>query len=75
MNLRLREPKFMVRVGAACLLLANLSRWFLHPSADSSRGLVDGATGMLLGLAIGLLLVAATLKARQNRSGGSPCSS
>jgi hypothetical protein len=78
MNLRnrLREPRFMFRIGAACLLLANLSRWFLHPAADFSQGLVDGATGMLFGLAIGLMLMAVRLNCRQNRSGGgSPCSS
>jgi hypothetical protein len=78
MNLRNRfkEPKFMFRVGAAGLLLANLSRWFLHPAADFSQGLVDGATGMLFGLAIGLMLVAVRLYSQQNCSGGgSACSS
>lgn len=66
----------MFRIGAGCLLLANLSRWFVHPSADFSQGLVDGATGTLFGLAIAFMLLAVRLKARQNRGGGgSPCSS
>jgi len=78
MNLRnrLREPQVILRIGAACLLAANLSLWFLHPAADFSRGLVDGVTGMLFGLAIGLMLVAVRLKSRQHRRDGeSPCSS
>ncbi len=75
-QIRFKEPKFMFRIGAACLLLANLSRWFLHPTADFSRGLLDGVTGMLFGLAIGLMLVAVRLNCRQKRSAdGSPCSS
>lgn len=78
MNLRnqFKESKSMFRMGAVCLLLANLSRWFLHPSANFSQDLVDGATGVLFGLAIGSMLLAVRLNCRQKRrGGGSPCSS
>ena len=73
---RLKEPRVIIRIGATCLLLANLSRWSLHPTGDFAQGLADGATGMLFGLAIGLMLWAVRLKSCQSRrDGGSACSS
>jgi hypothetical protein len=73
---RLRQTRNLFRLGAACLLLANLSRWFVHPAAKLSQGIIDGATGMLFGLAIGLMLWAIIVKSRQQRSdGGGACAS
>lgn len=71
---RLKETRNLFRLGAACLLLANLSRWFIHPSAKLSQGIVDGATGVFFGLAIGLMLLAVIVKSRQQRQDrGSAC--
>ena len=45
-----------MRVGMLFLLLASLSRRFLHPNAVMGEDLTDGVTGLFYGLAIGLLL-------------------
>jgi hypothetical protein len=65
---RLKDANFMIRVGAAFLLLANLSHWFLHPTADFWRGMVDGMTGVFFGVSFGCLLLGARLKSRRRAS-------
>ena len=62
---RLKDPKLMIRIGAACLLLANLSRWFLHPTADFWQGLIDGMTGTLFGISFACLLLSLRRADRQ----------
>lgn len=54
---RLEEPCTLIRLGALCLILANLSHRFLHPTTDFWQGVADGATGMLFGLSIGCFLL------------------
>lgn len=65
---RLKDATLLIRIGAACLLLANLSHWFLHPTADFWRGVVDGMTGVLFGVSFGCLLLGARLKSRRRAS-------
>jgi hypothetical protein len=61
---RLKDHTVVLRVGLIFLLLANLSRYFFHPSATFSEGFVDLTTGLLFGLAIGSLLLSVTMKSR-----------
>ena len=54
---RLKDPNALIRIGMLFLLLASLWRWFLHPTAHFSAGIIDGATGLLYGVSIGCLLL------------------
>jgi hypothetical protein len=72
---RLKTPGAMIRTGAACLLLANFSHWFLHPTSGFYQGFVDGMTGVLFGLSFGLLLLGARLKCGLRRGGMNPSGS
>ena len=62
---RLKDPALLIRIGAACMLLANASLWFLRPADDFWRGFVDGAAGVLFGVSFGCLLYAARLISRR----------
>ena len=64
----MKDPATAMRIGMSFLILASLARWFLHPSAKWSLGIVDGATGLLYGLAIGCLLLAVRQRRRRNGS-------
>ena len=70
---RLQDPKAMIRIAMVCFLLASLSRWFLHPSSEALGDLVDGITGMLIGIFIALSLLAIRVNVRRNRGDDSPC--
>lgn len=65
----LNQPAVMIRIGSASFLLASLSRWFIHPSADFWRGLADGTTGLLFGITIACYLIAVRLRTRTNNTG------
>jgi hypothetical protein len=65
----LKNPKIMIRAGMVCLLLFNLWPRFLHLSFNLGPDWIDALRGVLLGLAMGLILLAAKLKARQSRAG------
>jgi hypothetical protein len=62
---RLKDPSVLIRVGMTAMLLAHASLWFLKPSADFWRGFVDGGTGVLFGIAFGMLLLAARINGRR----------
>lgn len=62
---RRMQPAAVLRLGLVFLIFASLARWLLHPTARFSEGAVDGATGMLYGLAIGLMLLGVYLKGRR----------
>jgi hypothetical protein len=64
----LTDLTHLIRIGAACLLLANLSHWFLHPATNFWREMVDGITGVLFGVSFGCLLLGARLKSRRGDS-------
>lgn len=54
----LKEPGIQLRIGLVFLILASLSKWFLHPGvAGLSDGWTDGLTGLLYGLSIGFMLL------------------
>jgi hypothetical protein len=53
---RLKDRSTLMRIGFGCLLLGNLSHWFLHPTAAFGQDLVDATFGLLIGISIGCLL-------------------
>jgi len=61
---RLKDPYTVQRLGLVFLILAGLSRWFFQVNAAFSEQFVDGANGLLSGLAIGFLLMSVLLKSR-----------
>jgi hypothetical protein len=69
-RLRISDPSLLVRIGAACLLLASVGRWFVQPSSHLWRGVADGAWGALMGAFIGCALMALRLKARRADAAG-----
>ena len=44
------------RIGLSFLILASLGNYFLHPTDTLSAGFIDGAKGLLYGIAIGCML-------------------
>jgi len=61
---RLKNSHTVQRVGLVFLILAGLSRWFFQVNAAFSEQFVDGANGLLSGLAIGFLLMSVLMKSR-----------
>jgi hypothetical protein len=53
---RLKDRSSLMRIGLVCLLLGNVSHWFLHPTATFGQGLVDATFGLLMGISIGCIL-------------------
>jgi uncharacterized membrane protein len=72
---RLKEPFVLIRIGLVFLILASLSRWFVHPGINISERVTDGVTGLLYGVSIGCMLLGLLWHARR-RSGthAGPCS-
>ena len=71
---KINEPSTLIRIGSASLLLASLAKWFVHPEAAPVRDLTDGIMGLLFGVAIATLLLAARLNARRSSgTGNRPC--
>lgn len=62
-----QDPHTITRIGLIFMILAGLSRWFLHPSAHLSDRVVDATTGLLYGITIGSLLLGMWLKARRRK--------
>ena len=60
----------MIGIGLVFLILASLSKWFLHRSASLSQNFVDGATGFLYGIAIGAMLLGLYLYSRRRSTTG-----
>jgi hypothetical protein len=52
-------------IGLVCLILASLSRWFLHPTPRLGPSLVDATIGLLYGVSIGCLLLSLRRTERQ----------
>ena len=53
----LKNPETIIRVGLVSLVLASLSRWFLHPNANLGPELIDATNGVLYGVSIGCILL------------------
>lgn len=64
LNSRVKDPDTMMRIGLVCLVLANLSHFFLRPGGRLGQDLVDGVFGLLIGLTIGCLLVSIRRRGR-----------
>ena len=67
---RMKDPDTMMRIGLVCLVLANLSHFFLHPGGRLGQDLVDGVFGLLIGLTIGCLLVSIWRRGRGDSGDG-----
>ena len=68
---RLKDPNvMMMRIGLVCLVLFEISTYFVHPPASFPNSAADGLKDFLLGASIGLLF----LSIRQRSAKGSaPC--
>ncbi len=52
-----KNPRNQVHAGLLFLVLASLWRWFARHGAGLSEDLVDGISGLLYGMSIGLMLL------------------
>jgi hypothetical protein len=59
------EERNLMLIGMAFLAVANLSRWFLHPTAGFGQDSIDGTYGVLIGVSIGCLLLSLWLRRRR----------
>lgn len=59
------DRQTMMSLGMIALILADISRFFLHPAAPAAQDLVDGMNGVLIGLAIGFTFVSLRRRDRQ----------
>ncbi len=64
------KPQNILRLGLAFFAIAALTRVFVHPATDFSRGFVHGFTGALLGASIVFLL---TYMIKYRRADSGPC--
>ena len=62
---RIKDRKTMRTIGWVCLILGNGLPLLLHPAAPVAQNLVDGIHGLLLGVAIGCLLLSLQRTDRQ----------
>jgi hypothetical protein len=65
----MKERNLML-IGMAFLAVANLSRWFLHPTAGFGQDSIDGTYGVLFGVSIGCLLLSLWLRRRRGSGEG-----
>jgi hypothetical protein len=68
---KIKDPSIILRVGMA-FLLAGIVGSRIHPSQPFWGDVTDGVSGLLFGVAFGLLLCVAVIQGR-NRRTGSPC--
>jgi hypothetical protein len=52
-----QRPESLRTVGYVALIVASLGQWFLRPGPHFGAAAVDGAKGLLYGIAIGALLL------------------
>jgi hypothetical protein len=52
-------------IGLVCLILANVSRWLLHPTGDLTSKLADLTIGLFFGISIACLLLSLRRSSRQ----------
>lgn len=62
---QIRDPKTILKLGYAALIVAFLSRWWLRPIAHLGEEWIDGIMGLLYGVAIGALLLGVWRQGRQ----------
>ena len=65
----MKNPKVMIRIGMACLLLFLMWPRFFPFTANLKPDLIDGIRGILFGISTGMNLWAARLGCRQRRGG------
>ena len=65
--LKKQKPTLVFRLGLLCFLASTLFGYFAPRTGLASESWIDGIHGLLLGIAIGLLLLGLSLK----RGGGS----
>ena len=64
-----RKTQIMIRIGMLCLLISIIWPRFVHLSFNLGPDLIDAVRGFLLGISIGMNLLAVVLKCRQRRCG------
>lgn len=65
---RPKNPKMMIRVGMACLIVFNVWPRFVPRIVPVGEHTIDFTRGVLLGAAMALILWAARLNARQRQN-------
>jgi hypothetical protein len=68
---RLNKPAGLIPVATMCLIVGLLWPHLFHPTTNSWKQWGDGLRGLLLGVYIGINLIAVRLARRQRRCGGS----
>ena len=63
---KLKNPATAIRIAMVALLLGLPLDRIVHPSSEFSQGMIDGVRGVLFGIALGCLIVAARLTRRSS---------
>ena len=69
MLLREKNPRVIIKIGMVFVLFFFLMNLLPHPTSRFGDGLFDGVHGMLLGVAMGLLMLGTYLNGRNRRAG------
>ena len=64
-----KNPRVMIKVGSALLLIFFGMKLLPHPTSSFGDGLFDGVRGVLLGASSSLMLWAAYLNGQRRRLG------
>ena len=69
MLLRERNPRVIIKIGMVFVLFFFLMNLLPHPTSPVGDDLFDGVHGMLLGVAMGLMMLGTYLNGRNRRAG------
>jgi uncharacterized membrane protein YccC len=64
-----KNPRIMIRIGSALLLIFFVTKLLPHPASGFGDGVFDGVRGALLGMGGTLMLWAAYLNGKRRRLG------
>ncbi len=68
-----QRPESLLKMGYAALIVASAAQWFLRPGPHFGAAAVDGAKGLLYGIAIGALLLGMRRRGRQSSPDAGGC--
>jgi uncharacterized membrane protein YccC len=66
---RQKDPRVMIKIGMALMLVFLLTNWLPHPTSAFGDGLFDGVRGTFMGAGASLLLWATYLNGQRRRAG------